>query len=89
MVFEPELPAEKRKAIELLRMGTVVKVVLRFRNAFWESRVPELSFLHGPGEAFPTYWWTTLPIRTPVFYGVGGGPGGERTAWRARRRGTF
>src|SRR5262249_55216941 len=58
--FLPDLP-EKRAAIEQLEMGQVVKVVLRFREAFWEAdsgsarpanaapprlpRLPRLSFL--------------------------------------------
>jgi monoamine oxidase len=73
IAFEPPLPASKRGALEGLVMGAVVKVVLRFREPFWEHQVPDLDFLHAPGAAFPT-WWTTLPLRTSVLTGWVGGP---------------
>src|SRR5205085_2657148 len=33
--FSPELPKRKRNALDLLEMGPVVKVLCRFRSAFW------------------------------------------------------
>jgi monoamine oxidase len=53
----------------------VVKVVLRFKEAFWEKKYPELDFIHGAGK-IPT-WWTSLPIRSPVLTGWAGGPAAE------------
>jgi monoamine oxidase len=75
LVFDPPLPGAKQAAIAALRMGAVVKVVLRFREAWWEKRIPELDFVHG-ADPFPT-WWTTLPIRTPVLTGWAGGPAAD------------
>ncbi|MGN6369552.1 MAG: flavin monoamine oxidase family protein [Phycisphaerae bacterium] len=73
IVFEPELPAKKRAAIGGIRMGPVVKTLLRFREAFWEEQEADLHFFHVPGDLFPT-WWTTLPLRSTVLTGWSGGP---------------
>lgn len=35
--FDPPLPADKTDAIDKLAMGHVVKIVFRFRSAFWED----------------------------------------------------
>ena len=74
--FEPDLP-EKWNAGRCLRMGTVVKLHLRFRTAFWDDAgFKDLGFLHGVNESFPT-WWTTLPLRSSVLTGWAGGPAAE------------
>ena len=45
--FDPELPGgQAARTIAQLRMGTVVKAVLRFREPFWEKCIPELDFIH-------------------------------------------
>jgi monoamine oxidase len=53
--FDPGLK-EKQEAINKLAMGAVTKILLRFREQFWEQsvfltqpsgrRLPPLSFLH-------------------------------------------
>ena len=74
--FSPELP-EKRRATEHLKMGPVVKLVLRFDEAFWEQGdLQSAAFLLMPEEPFPT-WWTSLPLRTPMVTGWAGGPAAE------------
>jgi monoamine oxidase len=85
--FTPDLP-EKREAAHRLAMGGAVKVVLRFREPFWEalpagSRHEEASwgevkFLQGEGP-FPT-WWSTHPVRAPLLVGWAGGPAAARLA---------
>jgi monoamine oxidase len=81
--FAPEIP-EKRRACALLGSGPVVKLIVKFREAFWESprtwraarTGPELrdaAFLHNPDAAIPT-WWTMRPLRVPVLTGWAGGP---------------
>src|SRR5213594_1495583 len=83
--FDPALPA-KQRALAGLEMGQVFKIVLRFREAFWErpeflkerraksvlnDRGVGLSFLHAPGAEVPV-WWTSLPVRSPVLVGYVG-----------------
>ena len=95
VTFMPDLP-EKREALARVEMGPVVKAVLRFREAFWETgdlpvvakgeRLADLVFLHAAsadaGLAFPT-WWTTLPVRAPVLTAWAGGPAAAALAGRA------
>jgi monoamine oxidase len=82
--FFPSL-TEKWAASEPLKVGSVIKVVLRFRKAFWEAAGLEtLAFLHMPEEPFLT-WWTTQPMRSSVLTGWSGGRAAQRLAgWGAK-----
>lgn len=82
--FDPPL-RQKRAALDCLRMGGVMKIVLRFAEPFWESKVdPNVSFMHGDAtDPLPT-WWTTQPLRTPVLTAWAGGPTADRLS-RLRR----
>lgn len=77
VVFDPELPPEKRDALQYLAMGEVVKVALWFRSPFWEEaaqgRYRDAAFLHHDGLPIPTFW-TQLPIRSRLVVGWAGGP---------------
>ena len=86
--FTPELPADKRRAIENLPMGNVLKINMLFHERFWETvklwdeeaRVVDFhdaAFFHCPKAPLPT-WWTQLPIRAPLLVGWTGGPNTER-----------
>ncbi len=55
--FVPELPESKRTALELIEMGPVLKILLRFRERFW----PEWAANIGCGTGPVTLYW-------PVFY---------------------
>lgn len=74
--FTPALD-EKIAALRGLALGPVIKVVLRFRRAFWEElhggRFRDAGFLHAPQSAFPTIW-TALPARVPLLTAWTGGP---------------
>jgi monoamine oxidase len=74
--FVPDPPG-KRAAWDALPMGSVVKVVLRFREPFWLGAEPELTFLHTPDGPFQV-WWTTRPVESAVLTGWAGGPLAER-----------
>jgi monoamine oxidase len=77
--FVPDLP-EKWRGVNPLRMGSVVKLVVRFRKAFWEEAgLADLGFLHAADETFPT-WWTTHPARFPILIGWAGGRAATRLA---------
>jgi monoamine oxidase len=68
--FSPEL-SDKQTALELLEMGSILRLVFCFDVAFWI--VPELSFLHDPSGLLPI-WWTRAPVQAPVLTGWVGGP---------------
>lgn len=80
--FDPPLAAKER-AIAKIEAGHVVKIALRFREAFWEGAgfVREraaradgapLNFVHSSDRFVPT-WWTAAPFRSPVLTGWSGG----------------
>lgn len=76
-LFDPPLPPAKRDALEALVMGPVVKLVLRFRTAFWEhlhgERYRDAAFFHHADATFPTFW-SLLPLRTTLLIAWAGGP---------------
>src|SRR5207237_982565 len=75
--FDPPLK-RKREALAWLRMGSVVKAVLRFREPVWATRqVRKADFVHAPGAAFPT-WWRAGPPELPLVIGWAGGPAASR-----------
>jgi monoamine oxidase len=78
--FTPALD-EKRKALRGLAPSRVVKVVMRFRSAFWETRksghCADAAFIRAPGAPFPSFW-TALPVRAPLLVAWAGGPRAAR-----------
>jgi monoamine oxidase len=78
--FVPALDA-KRKALEGLAFGPVLKLSLRFRHAFWEEldggKYEGAAFFHSATTAFPTFW-TSLPLRAPLLTAWIGGPKAAR-----------
>ncbi len=71
--FEPE-PADVLHAARQLAVGHVVRVVLRFRQAFWEENqsLSSAGFLLSDEDVFPT-WWTPLFVRAPLLTGWSAG----------------
>jgi monoamine oxidase len=82
--FEPALN-EKKRALEGLVFGPVLKLSLRFRTAFWEElddrRYAGASFFHSAETAFPTFW-TALPLRAPLMTAWIAGPKAARLSTR-------
>ncbi len=80
IAFDPPLPGATREAIAQIEMGPVIKVVLCFREAFWETLEGgawrDGAFFSGDG-AFPTFW-TQLPVRAKTLVAWAGGPLAER-----------
>jgi monoamine oxidase len=75
IVFEPALQS-KREALACIGVARVDKLVLRFRNAFWDrSRVPEFEFLHDPGAVFPVFWREVGPGGAQQITAWAGAPG--------------
>src|SRR5207245_10523434 len=83
--FDP-MPAALRAAAARLEVSQVCKVVLRFREPFWEAPdffrgrlaresgldPARIDFLHDPDGDFPT-WWLANPWRVPVVTAWAGG----------------
>ncbi|HEX5386649.1 MAG TPA: NAD(P)/FAD-dependent oxidoreductase [Gemmatimonadales bacterium] len=82
--FDPELD-DKRLALAQLEMGVARRVVLRFREIWWEDPRPHeggpgpVSFIHVPDASLPI-WWAPAPLRAPMLTGWAGGPSAERLA---------
>ena len=78
--FEPPLD-QKRAALAGLAMGPVHKVLLRFREPFWEKvddgRFRDTAFFTAANLPFRTFW-TTLPERSDWLTAWAGGPAAAR-----------
>jgi predicted NAD/FAD-dependent oxidoreductase len=85
--FTPAID-EVESAANKLAMGQVVKVVMRFRDSFWEDLslpdeedesvdLKDLTFIHTPAESLPT-WWTQFPVKAPLLAGWAGGTRADR-----------
>jgi monoamine oxidase len=75
--FRPALPEGKANAISGLEMGKVIRIVLHFRERFWDNlyadssrprTLANMSFLFSQDDWFPT-WWTTMPEQLPLITG--------------------
>lgn len=84
--FTPEL-RDKQAAIGQLEVGQVVKIIMRFREPFWENdeltgrtgeaSLSKLGFVVSRDEWVPT-WWSARPVGAPILTGWAGGPAAER-----------
>jgi monoamine oxidase len=82
--FVPALDA-KQKALARLATGPVVKVILHFREPFWETlddgSYRDAAFFHDSHAAFPTMW-TMLPLRASLLVAWAAGPNAARLSGR-------
>lgn len=85
IAFSPSLPLLDRVRTSL-RMGSVVRVALLFKERWWTERMRSLprdaslesmSFLHGDSDEIPV-WWSLYPVQSPVMIGWAGGPAADR-----------
>jgi monoamine oxidase len=81
IVFDPPLEA-KREALTHLETGHVVKLILQFREAFWNDRDQSLAgssfgFALNFEVDFPT-WWTQSPAFSNLLTGWAGGPAADK-----------
>jgi monoamine oxidase len=91
--FEPAL-VQKADALRHMAMGSVVRLVVRFRERFWSSGnfrphgkqvdLDAMSFLHTHARDFPV-WWSAYPLQLPVLVGWCGGPDAAKLAELGRR----
>ena len=66
-------PPTSLAAIRKLAMGTATRITLVFREQFWETTSPNLSFLIALNQTPPT-WWTAAPNPSPTLTGWIAGP---------------
>lgn len=74
IAFDPPLPADKRRAIEWMGMGTLDKVALRFETAFWD----EAEWIYTPRDDRPrgqfNQWFNLHPSTgEPIIVALNGG----------------
>jgi monoamine oxidase len=83
--FDPDIVQWRATSI-LLASGPVVKMILRFRQPFWEDdkALRDAAFLHNPNAPFPTFW-TMRPLRVPLIVAWAGGPKAAALAGFSRR----
>ncbi|HEY7639363.1 MAG TPA: NAD(P)/FAD-dependent oxidoreductase [Steroidobacteraceae bacterium] len=82
--FTPD--PRKQKALAGLASGPVSKVVLHFREPFWEQvddgKYRDASFFNAPGAPFPTFW-CALPLRGSLLNAWTGGPNAARLSGKS------
>lgn len=85
--FDP-VPAVLKHVRDRLEVGQVVKLVLRFREPFWDrpdwlgrraARGVGFDFLHDRASDFPT-WWLARPWQAPIMTAWAGGPRADALA---------
>ncbi|MES2702240.1 MAG: NAD(P)/FAD-dependent oxidoreductase [Bacteroidota bacterium] len=83
LTISPTLPAAA-DALKKMGMGAIIKVLLRFNEAFWKRdevtkvagrKLDKMSFIFSK-EIIPT-WWTQYPGTLPMLTGWLGGPPAE------------
>ena len=81
--FVPDLKEKQEAMGARLKMGSVVKVILRFRESFWEQKrgLADLAFIHPTAGPFGACW-TGLPVRAPVLTLWAGGPGADALSFQ-------
>ena len=78
VTFTPDLPKEKRDAIDALRMGALSKTWLLFDRAFWPKDVQIIAYL-GQRVGRWSSWYNFQPIlKRPVLLGLNGGDVGKQ-----------
>ncbi len=79
--FSPRLP-HLTNAVQQLGMGAVIKIIMQWKDAFWERKSDITGQTHDhPGflfsdECIPT-WWTQLPDHRAILTGWLAGPKAE------------
>jgi monoamine oxidase len=74
LVFNP-FPAEQLSSFSEIGFGTVIKLVMIWKSAFWKTKIPEAQFLFS--DCFIPTWWTQYPLDLPMLTGWLGGPAAE------------
>src|SRR6185312_4645239 len=74
--FAPSLEAHLAP-LGALEMGNVTKLMLRFRDRFWDrGPLKSVGFIHAHDESFRA-WWTANPFYAPVLTAWAAGPASD------------
>jgi monoamine oxidase len=73
-VFSPPI-TEKLNAFGRIGYGTVIKIVMVWKSAFWKHRIPDAQFIFS--ETVISTWWTQFPLDLPLLTGWMGGPAAD------------
>jgi monoamine oxidase len=72
--FFPRIP-QMSKAVKALGFGDLIKIILLFKEPFWERLYPEMERMEFLLAETPiSAWWTQFPERSSVFTAWLGGP---------------
>ena len=82
--FAPQL-SMKQAALSRLASGPVIRVAMRFKQPFWQERVPGVAFFHSPRAPIPTFW-TPLPMHAPLLTAWAGGPKAAALSGSSRKQ---
>jgi monoamine oxidase len=81
-LFAPELPPEKRAALDAIAMGPVIKVELEFAEPFWKyaenGRYRHAAFFRAPECQIQTLWSPRYAEPAPLLFGWAGGGAAQR-----------
>lgn len=75
LVFNPAIE-EQLNIFDKIGYGTVVKLVMIWKSAFWKNKLPDAQFIFSAG--FISTWWTQYPQDVPMLTGWLGGPAAEK-----------
>ncbi len=75
LLFNPTVK-EQLDIFAQVGYGTVVKLVMIWKSAFWETRFPDAQMIFSAG--FIPTWWTQYPLDIPVLTGWLGEPLAEK-----------
>jgi monoamine oxidase len=89
IAFDPPL-SSKREATAHLEVGHVVKIVMQFRQKFWDDpdvvgQCASFGFALCLEAEFPT-WWTQDPTPSNLLTGWAGGPAADKLIGRDREQ---
>ena len=83
IAIDPPIASHSR-AVGLMTMGAVIKLVLRFDRAFWHDlklaerlavkRLDQTSFIQSSGRLPFPVWWSMYPVDAPLLIAWRGGP---------------
>jgi monoamine oxidase len=76
IAFQPEI-GDHDKALKQMGFGAIVKLLLEFKEAFWENKDRAHMSFFMSGEEIPT-WWTQYPTHSTVLTGWLGGLPAEK-----------